>query len=201
MADRPAAARRPVDLAAVAWPRRTERLVLRRAVPGDAAALWEVRRHPSAHEWLTAGVPDRASYAAELARHERLEHLLVLELDGVVVGDLMLRITDAWAQAEVGEQALAVQAELGWVLHPDHAGRGLATEAAAELLRICFEDLGLRRVTAECFADNTASWRIMERLGMRRETHAVADALHRSGRWLDSYGYAVLAEEWHAARR
>jgi RimJ/RimL family protein N-acetyltransferase len=64
------------------------------------------------------------------------------------------------------------------------------------LLRLCFEDLGLRRVTAQCFADNTASWRLMERVGMRRETHGVADSLHRSGAWLDGFGYALLADEW-----
>ncbi|MDN4172317.1 GNAT family protein [Nocardioides sp. SOB77] len=190
----------PVDLAAVAWPRPTERLLLRRVTPADAEAVWELRHHPSSHEWLTSGPPDRATYVAEFDRPERLDHLLVVERDGVLVADLMLRITDAWAQAEVAERGLAVQAELGWVVHPEHTGRGYATEAAAEMLRICFEDLGLRRVTAACFAENTASWRIMERLGMRRETHAVADALHRSGRWLDSYADAILAEEWRAAR-
>ena len=51
-------------------------------------------------------------------------------------------------------------------------------------------------VLANCFADNVASSRLMERLGMRRETHALADSLHRSGEWLDSLGYALLAGEW-----
>ena len=112
----------------------------------------------------------------------------------------MLKLQDAWAQAEVAEHALTVQAEIGWVVHRDHAGRGYATEAAAELLRICFEELGLRRAVADCFVDNVRSWRVMERLGMRREAHFVRDALHRSGRWLDSYSYAMLAEEWRAGR-
>jgi RimJ/RimL family protein N-acetyltransferase len=65
-----------------------------------------------------------------------------------------------------------------------------------EVLRVCFEDLGLRRVTAECFAENEASWRLMERVGMRRETHTVRESLHRSGEWLDGFGYALLADEW-----
>ena len=65
-----------------------------------------------------------------------------------------------------------------------------------ELLRHCFQDLGVRRVTANCFLDNDTSWRLMERVGMRRELHAVRDSLHRSGRWLDTVGYAILAEEW-----
>jgi RimJ/RimL family protein N-acetyltransferase len=65
-----------------------------------------------------------------------------------------------------------------------------------ELLRHCFEDLGVRRVTANCFLGNDTSWRLMERVGMRRELHAVRESRHRSGRWLDTVGYAVLADEW-----
>lgn len=89
-------------------------------------------------------------------------------------------------QAEVADQARGTQAELGWVLHPDHAGRGYATEAVRELLRLCFTELGPRRVTANCFADNTASWRLLERVGMRREAYAVVEFLRRSGEWLDT---------------
>lgn len=54
-------------------------------------------------------------------------------------------------------------------------------------------------MTAACFAANEASWRLMERVGMRRETHAVRESLHRSGQWLDGLGYANLAEEYHHA--
>jgi RimJ/RimL family protein N-acetyltransferase len=70
-----------------------------------------------------------------------------------------------------------------------------------EVLRVCFDVLGLRRVVAGCFAANTASWRLMERVGMRREGYAVRDALHRSGEWMDSCEYALLAEEWRARIR
>jgi catechol 2,3-dioxygenase-like lactoylglutathione lyase family enzyme len=112
----------------------------------------------------------------------------------------MLAVEDAWAQSEVADQAKGVQAEVGWALDPGHGGRGLATEAVAELIRVCFEELGLRRVVANCFADNVASWRLMERLGMRRETYTVRESLHRSGRWLDGITYALLADEWLALR-
>lgn len=54
-------------------------------------------------------------------------------------------------------------------------------------------------MTAICFAGNEASRRLMERVGMRRELHAEADALHRSGEWLDTYGYALLHSEWRGA--
>jgi Acetyltransferase (GNAT) domain len=108
----------------------------------------------------------------------------------------MFRRDDAWAQLDVADQAHNTQAELGWVLDPAHTGHGYATEAVRELLRYCFQDLGVRRVTADCFLHNDTSWRLMERVGMRREHHAVRESLHRSGRWLDTVGYAVLKEEW-----
>jgi RimJ/RimL family protein N-acetyltransferase len=70
------------------------------------------------------------------------------------------------------------------------------TEALEEVLRICFDELGVRRVKAECFAFNEPSWRLMERVGMRREAHTVQDSMHRDLGWIDGYSYAILADEW-----
>jgi RimJ/RimL family protein N-acetyltransferase len=72
----------------------------------------------------------------------------------------------------------------------------LRAATTRELLRYCLQDLGVRRATANCFLDNDTSWRLMERVGMRRELHAASDSLHRSGRWLDTVGYAILKEEF-----
>jgi RimJ/RimL family protein N-acetyltransferase len=184
----------PLD--AVAWPVRTDRLVLRRATPADVEATWVYRRLPDVNRWLSAVSLTQQEYRERFEERLPEGRSLVVEREGVVIGDLMVRVEDAWAQAEVKEQARGVQAELGWVLHPDHTGRGYATEAVRELLRLCFEELGLRRVTADCFADNEASWRLMERVGMRREVHTRRESLHRSGEWLDGMGYALLADEW-----
>jgi RimJ/RimL family protein N-acetyltransferase len=188
------------DLSAVPWPTRTERLLIRPATPDDVDATWAFRRIPEVCEWVTHDVQTRDEYAEMFLAPGRISSTLVMELDGVVVGDLMIRIEDAWAQAEVASGGTGVQAELGWVIDPAYGGQGLATEAVAELFRICFEDLGLRRVTALCFADNEPSWRLMERLGMRREEHNVADSLHRTRGWIDGFGYALLADEWRAGR-
>ena len=187
-------------LAELPWPVRTERLVLRPATEDDVEPTWRFRRLPEVTQWITWLADDPEEYRARFTEVPRLASTLVVEHGGTVVGDLMVRVEDAWAQTEVAEQARGVQAELGWTLDPSCGGRGLATEAVSELLRLCFEGLGLRRVTASCFADNTASWRLMERVGMRRETHAVAESLHRSGAWLDGLQYALLAEEWRRAR-
>ena len=82
------------------------------------------------------------------------------------------------------------------MLDPAHTGHGYATEAVRGLLRHCFEELGVRRVVATCFLANDSSWRLMERVGLRRETHAVRESLHRSGQWLDTVGYAILDDAW-----
>ncbi|MBC7403623.1 MAG: GNAT family N-acetyltransferase, partial [Microbacteriaceae bacterium] len=144
-------------LGAVAWPIRTERLEIRPATEVDGPAIWHYRREESVTLWITSAQLDRELYLADFTETSRLAKTLVIELDGSVIGDLMLAIEDAWAQAEVRDRARAVQAELGWSLDPAHTGNGYATEAVAELIRICFEELHLRRVIAQCFADNESS--------------------------------------------
>lgn len=187
------------DLAALTWPLHTDRLVLRPAATGDADATWQFRRREDVSRWLTRASATPDEHRTWFEAPGNLAQTLVIERSGTVIGDLMVKIEDAWAQAEIIERSHGVQAELGWVLHPEHAGHGFATEAIRELLRLCFKDLGLRRVTATCFAANDASWRLMERVGMRREFYTVRDSLHRSGEWLDCIGYALLADEWRSS--
>lgn len=180
----------------LAWPAQTTRLTIRPAVPDDVGATWTYRKLPEAGRWLTGAPADLDTYAQTFVDRDRLADTLVIELDQNVIGDLMVRIENAWSQTEVTDHARGVQAELGWCVNPEHASHGYATESVTELLQICLVDLGLRRVTANCFAANTASSRLMERVGMRRESHTVQDALHRSGEWMDGLGYGLLAHEW-----
>lgn len=118
-----------------------------------------------------------------------------------LIGDLMVKIEDAWAPAEAVSQARGVQAELGWALRPEDTGHGYATEAVEAALRVCFEDLGLRRVTASCFAANTASYRLMERGGYAARSAHGEECAAPLGEWMDGYGYALLADEWRRRGR
>lgn len=186
-------------LADLAWPRRTSRLTLRPLTVDDVDAVLAYRSDPDVGRWLGRPARSREEVMASHFTEQDLPHSLAVEIEGAVVGDMMLVVEDAWAQRDVREQARGSVAVLAWVLSPVHHGRGLMTEAVEELLRICFEDLGVRRVRAECFALNEPSWRLMERVGMRRETHAVRDSLHRDLGWVDTLGYALLADEWRAA--
>jgi RimJ/RimL family protein N-acetyltransferase len=178
------------------WPVRTERLTIRPAVPADSDQVFAIRSAPGVSDWLTFQVRDPEAWRREFTDPERLSRTLVIESEGRIVGDLMLLIQSPWSQAEARDLARDTQAELGWVLDPSYGGRGLATEAVRALLGLCFDQLGLWRVTATCLAGNTASWRLMERLGMRREQHVVRAELLRDGSWVDGFGYAILAEEW-----
>jgi RimJ/RimL family protein N-acetyltransferase len=196
----------PLD--AVVWPLRTERLLIRRYRPEDVDAAWRYRRLPAVVDGITAAPATLEEFRAYATEHPRIDQTLIIELveaeealegSSAVVGDVMLRIEDGWAQAEVAEQARGTQAELGWVLDPDHGGRGYATEAVRAVIGLCFGTLGLRRVHAGCLASNEASWRLMERIGMRREEYSRETALHRSGRWVDGMSYGLLASEWEAS--
>lgn len=187
-----------ITSASVARTLSTERLTLRAAGPEDADATWRYRSLPEVAEWLTELPTDLNDYRDRFVDPQRLRSTVIVEHDGAVVGDFMLRVEDGWAQAEVREQAHAVQAEVGWTLDPAYSGRGFATEAARELIDHSFADLGIRRVVASCFADNRASIRLIARLGLRLEEQAVRESLHRSGRWLDTCRYAVLADEWNS---
>ena len=144
--------------------------------------------------WMTQQPTDVGTWRADFGK--RGPYALMVLLDGEPVGDLFLKTQDAWAQAEVRDRARDVFAEIGWCLAPTAEGQGYATEAVRDLLAIAFDGLGLRRVLATCFAANEPSWRLMERIGMRRESHTVRDNLHRDGQWYDGLTYALLAEEW-----
>jgi RimJ/RimL family protein N-acetyltransferase len=190
----------PIRRSVLDRPLHTERLTLRPATADDADPTWKYRRLDSVNEWLTGCPADLDGYRELFAEPARLATTVIVALGpdapAPIIGDFMLRREDAWAQLDVADQARDTQAELGWVLDPTYTGRGYATEAVRELLRHCFQDLNVRRVTANCFLGNDTSWRLMERVRMRRELHAVRESLHRSGRWLDTVGYAILEDEW-----
>jgi len=155
--------------------------------------IFGYRSQAQVAEWIGGTAVDVESLAERFGEGETA---VIVEHDGRVIGDLMVKVQDGWAQREVAEDAAASEAELGWTFDPAYQGRGFATEAIPALFRICFEDLGLRRVVAVCFTANEASWRLMERVGMRREAHNIKESLHRDHGWLDGYVYALLAEEW-----
>src|SRR3984893_10066882 len=83
------------------------------------------------------------------------------------------------------------QGDLGYAVHPDHWGKGYATEALRRILEFGFEDLSLERIWATADVRNVASWRVMEKAGMEREGFMRHHLLVR-GAWRDSVLYARI---------
>lgn len=181
------------------WPHRTARLEIRPCTIDDLDAVWKFRQLPDVNRWLGLAPATRDAFIERYSAPERLANTFVVELLPEGSGDRMVRIEDGWGQLEVVDDTKGTQAELGWVLDPAFTGHGYASEAVRGLIDVCFGPLGLRRVHAGCFADNEPSWRLMERIGMRREEYSHKTALHRSGEWMDGMNYGLLAEEWSPA--
>jgi len=179
------------------YPIRTERLLLRPYAASDVDALYDYHRLPEVTRYLETGPRSRADVQALVARRSRTRALtaegqelcLVAELASTrdVVGDCVL----FWRSRE------HQRGEIGYIFNPACHGRGLATEAAAGLLRLGFEGLGLHRIVARCDARNVASASVMERNGMRREAHLVHNEFLK-GEWTDELLYAILRSEWEA---
>ena len=176
-------------------PLRTARLLLRPYAPDDLEDLTdlmgreEVCRYlpwpPMSPEQARAKLEQRLLQTNIGPEQEAMVPAAVEAATGRFVGEFMLRAR----QSEPGN------AEIGWSIHPDFQGRGLATEGARELLRVGFDELGLHRIRAGADPRNIASVRVMERLGMRREAHLVESELIK-GEWVDEVIHAVLESEW-----
>jgi len=91
------------------------------------------------------------------------------------------------------------EASIGCFIAYDYRGQGYATEAAYRLLAFGFRELGLHRTVAICDPENVASWRVLEKIGMRREGYLVEERWQR-WRWRDSLLYAILEQEWAGAK-
>lgn len=167
-------------------PIHTERLLLRSREPRDADDLHALYVREDVSEYLLTPPLARDELddmLSERATSEEDAFGLVLEHDGHVVGEVALVFRSPTV------------AELSWVIHPDAGGRGLATEATSALIDLGFGHFSCHRIFAELDPRNTASMRMCERLGMRRESHRLADYWSK-GEWTDTYEYALLASEW-----
>lgn len=181
------------------WPARSGALVLRDPRPDELDELLALRNDPAVNRWMlkTRAEPEEFRRDWLAVPDSDTDFSCVAELDGRAVGLGFLDVVDGMGQPGMRART---QAGIGYVLAPDVWGRGLATDLARGLLTAAFDVLGLRRVTAGCFADNPASARVLEKAGMRREQHGVQDSWHAELGWVDGYEYALLAHEW-AARR
>ncbi len=177
------------------YPLETERLLLRPFVRGDVDAVFAYRSREDVTRFMFDPPLSREACADAV-------QIRVSQTDWKEDGDkIFLAVEHRGTSAMIGEVVLilrdagARQAELGYTFHPDHHGRGYATEAGARMLQLGFDEGGAHRIYACCHALNHASRRVMERLGMRQEAHFREHRLVK-GEWDDELVHAILADEW-----
>ncbi|QHL87185.1 GNAT family N-acetyltransferase [Nibribacter ruber] len=92
----------------------------------------------------------------------------------------------------------AEDAALWYLLNHKYWNKGYVTEAAQAMMNFGFTELHLHRIWADCDPRNTGSYRVMEKLGMRKEAHFIENIFIK-GEWCDSFVYALLHREWQLA--
>ena len=172
----------------------TERMVLAPYTDADFDEFLDLHRREDVARYLPWVPRDEEAARAALERHGSLE----LHTDGQGV---TLSAREKATGRLVGEFVLFLRSvehrggEVGYVLHPDVAGRGLATEGARHMLGVAFGALELHRVIGRIDARNRASARVLTKLGMRHEAHLVENELFK-GEWADEDDFAILRSEW-----
>lgn len=157
----------------------TPRLRLRRARPGDLQALHRVFSDPRAMRyWSTPPHADLGQTRAFLEQMiaadpaESCDYLI--ELGGAVIGK-----AGCWRVPEIG-----------YILHPDAWGQGLAREALTAIIPQLFADFPIPAITADVDPRNAASLRLLARLGFC-ETHRRARTWRVGEEWCDSVYLAL----------
>lgn len=181
------------------YPVRTERLLLRPLTVGDVDGLLAYRSRPDVCRYVPFEPMDREVIHHRLATQWTTTELtdeqqaLTLGVELAETGDLVGDVVLFWHSRE------HLGGEIGYMLNPDFAGHGYATEAAREVLRLAFDDLGLHRIIARVDERNDASAKLARRLGMRQEARLVDNELFK-GEWSTELDFAMLADEWPAHR-
>lgn len=172
----------------------TPRLLLREFVEEDWSVVWDYQSDPRYLRYYTWSIRTESEVRAftqqfvDWQREEprlRYQLAVVLRSTGQLIGNCGIRMAQAGAH----------EAELGFELSPEYWGHGYAIEAARAMVRFGFNGLGLHRIWGQCVADNVASWRAMEKVGMHCEGR-LRESQWFKGRWWDTMVCAILEDEW-----
>ena len=171
----------------------TQRLRIRSFQPNDWQGVYDYTSDPAVMMYIPEGpfTPEQAkAFVAENMGEQARAVTVLLKTGDMLVGHMEFH---PWFAPQTYE--------IGWIFNRAYHGHGYATEAAMAMLQYSFETLHLHRIIATSQPENVASWRVMEKLGMRREAHFRKCIRRADNEWLDEYFYALLEEEWFEANK
>lgn len=171
----------------------TERLILREFMADDWPAVLAYQSDPRYlrfYEWTGRKEEEVRAFVNMFIEQQQQQPRTRFQLaitrrdDGRLIGNAGVRLGGAGSH----------EAEIGYELAPDEWGRGYATEAVRKIIRFGFEELGLHRIGAWAIADNVASTRVLEKVGMALEGR-LRDREEFKGRYWDVVMYGIVRED------
>src|SRR5664279_3107474 len=157
-----------IDHAITAPVLETERLVLRPHRIDDASRWYEIQSSPDVYTYTSW--PKRTEAQSRIHLKHRMKHVvlkqaddfmaLAIEHEGELIGDVSLHLRSVAPSSRA--------AEISWILHPDHYGRGFAAEAAAAMMNFAFDRVNVQWLVAVVDSKNPASIKLAKRLGFRQ---------------------------------
>lgn len=173
----------------------TPRLTLREISMNDLEVIHALNSLPETDEYNTLGVPENiqvteailVDWLAENTKQPRNGYILAVVHTETnrLIG--MIAMTLARPKFKQGE--------VWYKLYPGEWNKGYATEALKGLLEFGFNTLNLHRIQAGCAVENTASAKVLEKVGMLLEGRK-RKVLPIRGEWVDNFFYGILEEDW-----
>lgn len=172
----------------------TRHLILRDLEASDTQTIFQYRSRPEVsrfQSWGTQSGDEIRSYISGLSAGQTgkpgswYQVGIALRSDGKLIGDCGFHVPESEPS----------QAEIGIALAPEFHGRGYATETLRALFDYLFVTLGKHRVFGSVDPSNSRSVRLMQRVGMRKESHSIKSVWFK-GEWVDDVIFALLASDW-----
>ena len=162
----------------------TKHLQVRNFNENDWPYLFEYTKLPQVMRYITSGtqtIGEAMKFVHQNIEGKPKAFAIVLQETNLLIGHITFNPYN-------GEHTY----ELGWIIHPEFQNRGYATEAVKAFMLHVFRYLKTHRLIAICPVENIASWRVMEKIGMRKEAHYRKSLPYGEHDWLDEYMYAIL---------
>ncbi|MGI9050336.1 MAG: GNAT family N-acetyltransferase [Rubrobacteraceae bacterium] len=172
----------------------TERLLLRKMMADDAGDVFDYASDPQVARYVIwdthRSIRDSESFLELVVEGYRNGELgnwgMVDKESGKLIGTC--GYDSSWSPVHA-------RAEIGYALSRQHWGRGLMPEAVTALLKFGFGRMKLNRIVARCFSQNTASEKVMRKVGMTYEG-TLREYLYLKGDYQDLKVYSILRSEY-----
>lgn len=171
---------------------KTDRLTIRPFLESDAVDVYAYLSDPEVLKYEPYLPASKEEVIKETKRRTEDTNFLAVCLDNKVIGNLYFSKGDfdTW--------------EIGYVFNKNYWGKGYASESVNAIMVYGFNYLGARRIKALCDPNNIRSWKLLERIEMRREAHQLQNVYffkdtNGNPIWKDTYQYAILKSEYENA--